>query len=506
MSIATNLQRLQAAKSDIKDAINAKGGTLTDNDGFEDFPQAILDLAGQSGTITPSNIKSQVQQGAVAYNLARLVDAKIDMENAILAKGGTVTSGDGLEEFPTDIASIPTQTTIVYGFHIDSTKSNPSQAVTYLEDAVGMTPAAMNYSTGVFNYGDWENAFFMPKPCMLYSNGTVAYYLDPNDYTKKADGTASDITNISFDGNAMMEWGQNGQKIWYKIVPDPGNVYSASIYISNEQVDDNYHAYNFIKPDGVTYADHFYTAIYEGYVDSNDKMRSISGITGINISISEKTLSDAITSAKKNGTGWNVGTYGDRELITLLLVLISKSLNTSSKFGMGNVVYQGSNFHPTGSMNNKGLFWGKNTSTERDTSGVKVFGMEDYWGNGALRVVGLSNNTTYEGYSVKYAYGTSDGSSKIDYYVTGYKTTNIKPNTSGSTNSFLRRINFSLGYMLPVYADSSASESTYYCSRFSFSKEYNHTGYPTFGRNAGAFNMDITGKHSYEELHALSYR
>lgn len=505
-SISQNITRLQAAKSNIKDAINAKGGTLTDNDGFEEFPQAILDLAGQSGTITPSNIKSLVEPNTTAYNLARLVDAKIDIKNAILAKGGTVTTGDGLEEFPTDIASIPTQTTVVYGFHIDSSKSDPSQAVTYLEDAVGMTPAAMNYSTGVFNYGDWENAFFMPKPCMLYSNGTVAYYLDPNDYTKKADGTTSDIANTSFDGNAMMEWGKDGQKIWYKIVPDSGNNYSASIYISNEQVDTGYHAYNFIKPDGVTYADHFYTAIYKGYVDSNDKIRSISGISKTNIAVSDKTLSDAITSAKKNGTGWNVGTYGDRELITLLLVLISKSLNTSSKFGMGNVVYQGIKFHPTGSMNNKGLFWGKQTSTESDTSGVKVFGIEDYWGNGTLRVVGLSNNTTYGGYSVKYAYGTSDGSSTIDYGLTGYKTTNIKPDTSGSTSSLLRRMNFSLGYMLPVYADSSASESTYYCDWFAFSKAYNRTGYPNFGRNAGAFCMDITGEHSSTSSHALSYR
>lgn len=506
MSIATNLQRLVTAKSDIADAITAKGGTVNQGDGFEEFPQAILDLAGQSGTITPSNIKSQVQQGTVAYNLARLIDAKIDMENAILAKGGTVTTGDGLEEFPTDIDSIPTWTTIVYGFHIDSTKSDPSQAVTYLEDAVGMTPAAMNYSTGVFNYGDWENAFFMPKPCMLYSNGTVAYYLDPTDYTKKADGTASDIANTSFDGNAMMEWGQNGQKIWYKIVPDSGNKYSASVYISNEQVDNGYHAYNFIKPNGVTYADHFYTAIYKGTVDSNNKLRSISAahING------DKALSDAIISAKNNGTGWNIGTYGDRELITLLLVLISKSLNTSTKFGMGNVAYQGRP-NDTGSMNNKGLFWGRNTSS----SGVKVFGIEDYWGNGDLGVVGLSNHSS-QGYSVKYTYGTSDGSSTIDYGLTGYKSTGVIPDSSGSKNSILRRMDFSLGYMLPVYADSSASTSSYYCNYFSFSTAYNRTAYPTFGGRAttssgvagcyGAFKLDLTVKEPYSRSYSISYR
>jgi hypothetical protein len=43
----------------------------------------------------------------IAQNLARLVAARTDIANAITAKGGTVTSGDGFEEFPADIATIP---------------------------------------------------------------------------------------------------------------------------------------------------------------------------------------------------------------------------------------------------------------------------------------------------------------------------------------------------------------------------------------------------------------
>lgn len=49
---------------------------------------------------------------------------------------------------------------------------------------------------------------------MLKSNGKVDYYLNPNDYTKKLDGTTSDIANPNYDGNAMMEW----PKIWFKYV------------------------------------------------------------------------------------------------------------------------------------------------------------------------------------------------------------------------------------------------------------------------------------------------
>jgi len=44
----------------------------------------------------------------IAENLQRLVDAKDDIADAIVAKGGTVAQGDGLEEFPTAINGIST--------------------------------------------------------------------------------------------------------------------------------------------------------------------------------------------------------------------------------------------------------------------------------------------------------------------------------------------------------------------------------------------------------------
>ena len=92
----------------------------------------------------------------------------------------------------------------LYAFHIDSTESDPEDCITYLEDAVGMTPAKMDYQNGVFDWGSWGNAFFLPRPCMVKSDGTVDYYLNENDYTLKADGTASDVADTSYDGNAMV--------------------------------------------------------------------------------------------------------------------------------------------------------------------------------------------------------------------------------------------------------------------------------------------------------------
>lgn len=488
-----NLIRLQNAKTAIANAITAKGGSVSANDGLEEFPQAILSLAGQSGTIVPSNVKNSVEPGTTAYNLARLVDAKIDIGNAIAAKGGTVGANDGLEEFATDIDTIQSQK--IYGFHINSSVSDPSNAVTYLEDAVGKTPAGMNYSTGVFSYGSWaEDEFFMPRPCMLRSNGTVAYYLNPNDYTKKADGTASDIANTSFNGNAMMEWGRDGKKIWYKIVPDSGNNTSASIYIADNQVDNSYHAYNFIKSDG-SYVDHFYTPIYNGSL-VNSKLRSISGQT----IISSKTADEEISYATANGSGWYTETWSDTELINVLLILLGKSLDTQTVFGCGNM--SGSSYLNTGTMNDKGLFWGKNASSSSDNSGVKVFGMENYWGNQYRRIAGLLY-TKGGGYKVKYAYGTSDGSTASTYSSsgTGYISTGIGANGS---SGYLTKMNFSSGKML--HTTTSGSETTYYCD-YTYYGSDSYTYYAVRGglridgRYCGAFYLVVR----YQASNAYSF-
>ena len=210
----------------------------------------------------------------------------------------------------------------VYGFHIDGNDSNPSTRVRYLLDAVGMTPAKMNFTAGTFDYGSWADAFFMPRPCMLKYDGTVDYYLNENDYTKKADGTASDIANADYGGNAMMEWGDGTNLIWWKIVPDKGNNKSASIYIANYKADDDFVCYNHIDKDG-NVKSHFYTAIYNGSLDSSNRLRSISGQTVMK----SKTATQEMSYANANGSGWDIETYVDHMLISFLLILISKSTN-----------------------------------------------------------------------------------------------------------------------------------------------------------------------------------
>lgn len=57
-----------------------------------------------------------------------------------------------------------------WGIRIEKADSNPATRVTYLYDAVGMTPAAMNYTSGEFEYGDWKPfCDAINRPVMLLS-------------------------------------------------------------------------------------------------------------------------------------------------------------------------------------------------------------------------------------------------------------------------------------------------------------------------------------------------
>lgn len=361
-----------------------------------------------------------------------------------------------------DIDDIMHRVDVCYGFQINGSESNPSSAITYIADAVGFAPAAMNYTTGKFNYGSWEDAFFIPRPCMLKSDGTVDYYLDHDDYSKKEDGTASDIANTAYDGNAMMEWGRNGRKIWLKIQPSSDG-HSAKVWIANNQVDSKFHDYSFHNCKGES-AEHFYTPIYNGSVISS-KMRSLSGQT-----VSKSLTGTAeITAAKANNPStdelWNIECFADRVLINMLLILMGKSLDTQTVFGQG-ANSGGSeavnDTFTTGVHNAKGLFYGTNSgAVSANTFGncVKVFGMENYYGFQWRRTNGLILNNGATKY--KLTYNTEDGSAATGYNTDGtnYKDASVTP--SGTSGNYISAAKFTEDGM---FSDTmSGSASTYYC-------------------------------------------
>ena len=98
----------------------------------------------------------------------------------------------------------------IYGYDIHQPDDNPDHRVSYPSDVMNATWNPVNITLDSDNYdlGEWANTFFMKgiRPVMLKYDGTVDYELDHNDQTKKLDGTASDISNQNYQGNAMVEF------------------------------------------------------------------------------------------------------------------------------------------------------------------------------------------------------------------------------------------------------------------------------------------------------------
>lgn len=335
----------------------------------------------------------------------------------------------------------PKKRDYLFGYDLVKSTSSPSGRVSYPDDVdnAGFTPAKMNFG-GSFSYGDWNFApgeKFMPRPCMLTYAGVVDHYLNPNDYTQKAEGGASKVADTSFGGNAMMEWPKIYTKRW-----EEGGVYH--FRCSDTPQDESWECWsNYDRLNNQI--DHFYTPIYFGS-NVSSKLRSISGQANM---VSQNATTE-INYAKANGNDWYTEVLADRLLIQDLLVMMGKSTDGQTVYGKGRC--DTNSAVNTGTMNSRGMFWGSNNGTD----GVKVFGMEHFWGNLWRRTAGWMNvNGTQK---VKLTRGTKDGSTASDYNTdgNGYKTVSgaTPSGTSGGYISSMKTEGFG---RIPVTASGSSS-------------------------------------------------
>lgn len=341
----------------------------------------------------------------------------------------------------------PKKRDYLFGYDLVKATSSPSGRVTYPDDVdnAGFTSAAMNFSTSKFNYGSWNFApgeKFMPRPCMLTYTGVVDEYLNPNDYTKNTENLPSQVANVSFNGNAMMEWPKIFTKRW-----EENGVYH--FRCSDKPQDDTWECWsNYDRLNNQI--DHFYTPIYFGSKDSSNRLRSISGAAN-----SVSTTADAeINYAKANGADWYIEVLADRLLLQDLLVMMAKSTECQTAFGYGRCKTTNRNAISNGTMNTRGMFWGD----DDQTSGVKVFGMENWWGNLWRRTAGYVND--YGVQVVKLTRGTKDGSTAADYNTDGTGYIEIVGATpTGTSGGYIKTMKTEAFGRLPV--DASGSSSTF---------------------------------------------
>jgi hypothetical protein len=356
--------------------------------------------------------------------------------NAILAAVGTDVQPQGIKR---------------YGVKINKNDSNPSTRVEYLFDAVGMTPASMNYSAGTFDYGSWGDVFFVKNnyPAMVKYDGTEDYKLSTTDHAYKEDGTtASDVSNMNYGGNAMSVFdGTVDGKIWLSQF-EIGN-YEYMI-ISNVQYDESYNDDAYIRKDG-THADKLYYPMFKGSFDGT-RIRSIAGQTDK----CNTTASQEIGYCEANGTHWGMWDWAHQNLLHAMCVIMSKSDDCQTAFGRGqDSGYSSSATNygklSTGTLTDKGQFYGYNDGTHD----VKVFYMESRWGLRWDRMLGQILN---EGKLLVKMFPP--------YNLTGDGYTDVGITPSGTSGGYISKTLVNKYGRLPKVA--SGSSSTYLCDGLYF--------------------------------------
>lgn len=263
-----------------------------------------------------------------------------------------------------EVRGAPEVDDAIYGVAIDEDEEHPSTRVTYTDDAVGLTP--MSGNDGAFQWGSWETIFndLEIKPCIVNPNGTVAVYLNPDDYTKDVDGYTVDITGSGATGN-----GENVcveiPTIWYKMWKDGTTQYMqfsrgefpGSLALAHTRDPLFGTAAEGEVSSSAVVRDKIYMSAYSGWTDGSSKQRSLSGKTPTG-NITHPT---AQTRCRANGTGWEMTSIHIRNLMAILFAVFFKSTNSQVALGAGATNTTVKN---TGTRNASGMFYGSTNATE----------------------------------------------------------------------------------------------------------------------------------------------
>ena len=352
------------------------------------------------------------------------------------------TTGNANKETTGQIVSAKYIVATIYGFAVDETNSNPSTCVTYIENAVGMTPAS-NGASFKFDGGSWLDVypFNAIRPVNLDDYGNVEHELNPKNFLQDVDG----ITNYSNDVRVCIEI----PPVYWKFTKTTNGY---EVRWSDIKVDDSYHALAHER--GGVLKGNLYVGAYEGNI-SNDELRSVSG-SSVNTS---RTLEYLRIRATNLGAGFGLMNFHTVTLLQILFVTMFKTLDSQGVF-RGYV--SNTSKTTTGVANKVGMYYGYR-QTDYTLAVMKFMGIENLWGNthtfmdgivqGAGGSVMISDNTVFN--------DTGEG------YI--YTVSGVQQNSVAYPKSVVGE---TIGGFLPT--SNGGSSSTYYCDQMT----YCTTNYP----------------------------
>ena len=214
-----------------------------------------------------------------------------------------------------------------FGFIEHNSIKSPSQRIEYIGRNAKYTPIKVTMGGG-FSLNGWEGFPLLKanKPYMVHSNGMPDYRLNENDYTKKEDGTASDVANTSYDGGAF-SWIMKIYKREYMAGMDRYVLFSFDKQEGFEPV-------GFVDKDGNELEGRWLPMFYGSVLnaDTKPKMTSLSGLQpGYN-----RTTDQEHTAIVNFGERANF--FGGPFVETLidLLVMFAKTTDIQGAYGQGN--------------------------------------------------------------------------------------------------------------------------------------------------------------------------
>lgn len=346
------------------------------------------------------------------------------------------------------------------------------------------------------------------RRCVLNNNGTINYYLDPTDSTKKADGTAANLTGA--DGNVMVQI----PKFYYshslvgslntwsiRNTPAAGfSVHPAFIKVGAEV------NYRYIGAYDACYLDATDGLYKSGLnLDSmtanldlvNDKLASVSGVYPL-VGV---TRAQCRTLATNVGSGWHQLDFALWSAIQMLFVAEYMSFNSQLKLGAGNT---------------NGSYLA--SSAVQTDSPHTIAGASNSWGNGSTNgtqpSAGAKPGTAYMSYrGIENWFGNcwswcdginvNVGTAGLVHYTNNY--TNFADNTTTNytqiassyptASGYIRNI-LSTGFAFLSSNNTGGSSTTfltdYHYASASLSRVVGVGGNADYGARAGAFCVAST--------------
>lgn len=215
-----------------------------------------------------------------------------------------------------------------YGFIEHNAVKSPSQRIEYIGINKDYTPIQINMGGG-YDLHSWLlfPTILANKPYMVHSNGMPDYRLDENDYTKKEDGTASDVSNTSYDGGAF-SW---IMKIYKKEFMAGTDRYVMFSFIEQE----GFEPIGFIDEDGSVLEGMWIPMFYGSVLNADTEKPKMVSLAGLQPGYGRTTEQEHTAIVNFSS---RAAFYGGpiAETINDLLIMFAKTTELQGAYGQGN--------------------------------------------------------------------------------------------------------------------------------------------------------------------------